>query len=71
MVVCGAQCRVNLATMGGRLAREVRDRQRAPREQGGQPLGLRLNDLLGLIVWSERLPKGLLKHSTHEGLGFI
>lgn len=31
----------------GRLAREAQDRQRAPRGQGGQPLALRLNDLLG------------------------
>ncbi len=34
--------------MGGRLAREAQDRQRAPRGQGGQPLTLRLNDLLGV-----------------------
>lgn len=43
-----AQRRVNRATTGGRLAREVQDRQRAPRGQGGQPLTLRLNDQLGL-----------------------
>ena len=39
--------RVNQAPTGGRLARAVQHRQRAPRGQGGQRLALRSNDLFG------------------------
>ena len=52
-----AQRRVNRATTGGRLAREVQHRQRAPRGQGGQPLALRLNDQLGVAIGDPVRPR--------------